>query len=126
MIAPVLVLGLFSAIDFGMAAMERSRLDLILRSAAQHAMDDPGVNSVQKVMLASAAASTARGQPNFATPVRFCACPTATSVPVACTSTCGGASYTYIYYRLNASQAYTGIFWPKPINISTQVVVQIR
>ncbi len=127
-IAPVLVLGALAAVDFGFAAMERMRLDSALRSAAQSAMGDPGVTTVSNVLTAAASASppTARSATAFATPTRFCACPQSPSVAVVCSSTCGGASYTYIYYRLEGSSTYTGLYWPRPINIQSTTLVQVR
>ena len=127
-IAPVLALGALAAVDFGLAAMERMRIDSALRSAAQSAMGDPGVTTVNSVLTAAASASrpTARSTTTFATPTRFCACPQSPEVAVACSSTCGGTSYTYIYYRLEGSSTYTGLYWPRPINIRSTTVVQVR
>lgn len=127
-IAPVLALGALAAVDFGFAAMERLRIDSTLRAAAQAAMADPGVPTVSNVMLAAASASRpiTRSATSFTTPVRYCACPENPSAAVVCTSTCGGSSYTYIYYQLEGSSTYTGLYWPRPINIRSTTVVQVR
>jgi len=108
-----------------MAAFHRMTLDSVLRSGAQLAMNDPGPDAVQQALLGAAAGAGGQASnASFPTPERFCACPTATSTPVVCTSTCGGSSYTYIYYRLQGDTTFRGVLLS--LNISSSVLVQIR
>ena len=114
LVAPVLFVALLSMMDIGRAVGERMGVDAALRTGAQVAMSDPGADAVR----AAIAAVDEAGGPSAARSAlaidvqRFCACPGASDVSVACSTTCAGPAATEIFYSLKADTTFSGVFLP--------------
>jgi Flp pilus assembly pilin Flp len=135
--APVLCLALLTTIDLGTALSERMSLGQVLRSGSQVAMEDPGVVKVERVLESTAKRNfqTESANPTDNSFVigntldlsaeRFCACPEAPDIAVACATTCAGTVPTFIFYRLQASKQFAGVLLRNlPLGASTQVQVR--
>ena len=135
LIAPVLALMFILAVDLGLAVNEKMAVDHVMRVGAETAMADPGESKVQDVleqtagenfsvvMDSSSSSSYSMGSDGIAVGVtRFCACPTARSVAVACTSTCTGKT-PLAFYRLDSRKEYSGIFLS---SIEMDAVLQVE
>jgi Flp pilus assembly protein TadG len=137
LIAPVLALMLLLAVDVGLAVNEKMAVDHVMRVGAETAMADPGASKVQDVleqtagenfsvvMDSSSSSSYSMGSDGIAVGVsRFCACPNARSVAVACTSTCTGKT-PLAFYRLDSRKEYSGIFLSS-IKMKAALQVQVK
>jgi len=123
LIAPVLFIALLSMVDVGFAINERMTIDSVLRAGAQEAMDDPGKDKVLAVLNDTGAKNFAAGAvPNFTVEHPVCECPESSAV--ACSATCDGGAATSIYYRLDGTKTYDGIFMSIPIGPSMRVQVR--
>ena len=123
LIAPVLFIALLSMVDVGFAIYERMTIDYVLRAGAQAAMDDPADGEVLAVLNDTAAKNFAAGQvPTFTVEHPICECPESSSV--ACSATCAGAAATSIFYRLEGTKTYEGIFMS--IDLGPSMRVQVR
>lgn len=123
LIAPVLFIALLSMVDVGFAIYERMTIDYVLRAGAQAAMDDPGKATVLTVLNDTGAQNFAAGTvPNFTVEHPICECPGNTDV--VCSATCDGGAATSIYYRLEGTKTYDGIFMS--IDLGPSVRVQVR
>ena len=119
---PILFFSLLASIDIGMAVNERMIVDQALRAGAEQAMYDPGSAVVATVAQdAARQAFEVNGSGGSLGPMtvnvaEFCACPSATGVQVACSSTCttlaGGAVAPYKYYTLTGQKTYNSIIIP--------------
>lgn len=132
LIAPILIVALLASADLGGAVSLRMAMDHALRAGAQAAISDPGDAAVLDVLQATASTNmslganqTDIGASTVFGATRFCACPEATSVAVACSTICGGSNPTYIYYRLSADRDFTGWIVPS-IPMRPALQVQIR
>jgi pilus assembly protein CpaE len=137
LLAPVLALVFLLTVDVGLAVNERMAVDHVMRVGAETAMADPGQSTVQKVLEQTASenfsavtgtsSSTSYSVGSSAVYVaasRFCACPQARAVEVACTSTCTGKT-PLAYYRLEGRKTYSGIFLSSiAMNAALQVEVK--
>jgi pilus assembly protein CpaE len=132
LVAPILFFGLLSAIDIGLAVNERMEVNHVLRVGAEAAINKSDEDVVLAIMAATASqnmtASTngqgAAGDLSL-TVNQYCACPDATEVAVTCSTICPGDVPTYVYYQLNGSKTYTGMFIPN-ISFAPSMRVQIR
>lgn len=129
LIAPVLFIALLSMVDVGFAIYERMTIDYVLRAGAQAAMDDPGKEKVLEVLTATAAKnfSAANGLPAFKVNDPYhpwCECPENVGTYVACTTSCAGPTATSIYYNLEGTKTYEGIFMS--IDLAPSMRVQVR
>lgn len=132
LVAPVLLLALLGSVDLGMAEYERMTMDHALRSGAQAAILDPGaasvLNKTQSTIsrnFALNSTSTLSDKSVSVSATRFCACPEANSIEVACSTTCTGSAPTFVYYRLTAAKMYKGAILPT-LTLSASAQVQIR
>jgi pilus assembly protein CpaE len=130
--APMLIVGLLSAIDLGFAEYERMTIDHALRAGAQSAMADQGTDQVLKVVQNTASKNfTLSSQSGSNTNTltlnvdRFCACPESLGVAVSCSTDCASSQPTFIYYRLSGAKTYTGTLLPT-IGLNPSVQVQVR
>lgn len=129
LITPVLFIALLSMVDVGFAIYERMTIDYVLRAGAQAAMDDPGKEKVLEVLTATAAKnfSAANGLPAFKVNESnhpWCECPENVGVYVACTTNCAGSTATSIYYNIDGTKTYDGIFLS--IDLAPSMRVQVR
>jgi pilus assembly protein CpaE len=123
LIAPILFIALLSMVDVGFAIYERMTIDYVLRAGAQAAMDDPADGEVLTVLNETAAKNFAAGAvPIFTVEHPICECPENTDV--LCSATCDGDAATSIYYRLEGTKTYDGIFMS--IDLGPSVRVQVR
>ena len=135
LIAPVLALMFILTVDVGLAVNEKMAVDHVMRVGAETAMADPGESTVQDVLEqtagqnfsavedSSSSSSYSMGSDGIAVGVtRFCACPNARSVEVACTSTCTGKT-PLAFYRLDSRKQYSGIFLS---SIEMDAVLQVE
>jgi pilus assembly protein CpaE len=133
LIAPMLIIGLVTMVDVGLAANERMTIDHVLRSGAQRAMADPGAGAVLNVLKDTATRNFTLPPDGAPQPphtlslsaVRFCACPEDTGAAVACSTICSGPKPTFIYYRLLGAKTYKGMIIPS-VTSSISMQVQIR
>lgn len=123
LVAPVLLVALLSMVDVGFAIYERMTIDYVLRAGAQAAMGDPAGGEVLAVLNNTAAKNFAVGAvPSFTVEHPVCECPENTSV--VCSATCAGGAATSIYYRLEGTKTYDGIFMSIPLGPSMRVQVR--
>jgi len=131
LLAPILLGGLLTTVDIGLAVTERMTLDHVLRAAAQGAMTGQGTEDVLKTLKGIASGNFAvAGQTTATNPVelsvaRECACADNLSAAVACFVTCTGSVPPLPYYRLTAKKTYDGMVIP-PIRFERSVKVQAR
>ena len=133
LIAPMLIFGLLSMVDLGLAVNERMTIGHILRAAAQTAMTDPGESTVLDFLNTTAETHFTLASNNFppvsdpltVSVTRFCACPESPAAAVTCTTTCDADEPTYVFYRLSAEKTYDGIFMPQ-IDAEPSIQVQVR
>jgi pilus assembly protein CpaE len=130
--APVLIIALVTSVDLGLAEYERMTIDHALRTGAQSAMSDPGTTEVRRIAESAASRNftVSSGSSLSAGALvlnvsRYCACPEATTTPVACSTTCAGLAATFIYYRLTAGKIYVGMIIPS-ITLQPSLQVQVR
>ncbi len=122
LLAPVLALIFILTVDVGLAVNEKMAVDHVMRVGAETAMADPGEAIVQQVLEQAASenfSSVAHSAYSdtfsvgsngiFVGASRFCACPTARAVAVACTASCSGKA-PLAFYRLEGQKTYSGIF----------------
>jgi pilus assembly protein CpaE len=132
--APILVFGLLTATDLGMAAFQKIAVDQVLRSGAQVAMIDPGVDKVRNALTSTAiqnfsldSSTPETGKQLISVNAeRYCTCPGNSAVRVVCSTICSGAvPATFAYYSLTASKAFKGILLPQ-MTLSSHIQVQVR
>ena len=127
---PILFFSLLATIDIGMAVNERLLVDQALRAGAEQVMFDPGEAFVETVAQDAArlAFEVNGGGGSLGTMTvnvdEYCACPGATTTPVACSTTCA-AGEIYKYYDLSAQKTYDSIIIPS-ITFSSNMKVQVR
>jgi pilus assembly protein CpaE len=132
LVAPILFFGLLSAVDIGLAVNERMEVNHVLRAGAEAAMNSSDEDVVLGIMAATAGQNMTpsidgngdAGDLSL-TANQYCGCPDATEVEVACTTVCPGDVPTYVYYQLDGSKTYTGMFLPN-ISFAPSLRVQIR
>ncbi len=132
LVAPILFFGLLSAIDIGLAVNERMDVNHVLRAGAEAAINKSDEADVLAIMAATAQQNmtvdlNGQGAPtDLSLSVdQYCACPDATEVAVACSTVCTGDVPTYVYYQIDGSKTYSGMFIPD-ISFSPSIRVQIR
>jgi Flp pilus assembly protein TadG len=135
LLGQVLIIGLLTAVDLGFAAHDRMVLDTIIRSGAQSAMNDPGQDSVLKVLrtvasthytVADPTAPAADKEAVTLTVERSCSCPANPSVPVAsCTTLCASSERPSLFYRLSATKSRSTIIVPR-MSLAASLKVQAR
>ena len=128
LIGPVLVFGLLAMADVGMAVYQRMNIDHMLRSAAHHAIEDPGTPTVQGVLDGFAITDSLGlwGAGEITHHVaRICACAEAPETPVTCSVTCANSQPTSIYYTMRSDLVVAGVILPA-IHLQPTIQVQIR
>jgi TadE-like protein len=130
-VLPVLVLAFLLMVDVSFAINNRMHLDTALRTAAESALTDPGTDKLEKVFDATKVSSPEESGITFASSIdfdmdaeRYCLCPGSAN-KVSCTNACADTSVPYLFYELDGSGNYSGIFLPS-LPISRKIVVQIR
>jgi pilus assembly protein CpaE len=105
----------------------------IVRSAAQLAMEDPGLTKIEAVMRSTASRNFELAQsspteihtnyhPISLSADRFCGCPDQPETEVACSTVCTGTVPTFIYYKMSAAKDFAGIIVPTiPLQATAQV-----
>ena len=132
LVAPILFFGLLSAVDLGLAVNERMEVNHVLRAGAEAATNKSDEATVLAIMAATASQNMTpsidgqggAGDLNL-TVDQYCACPDATEVAVTCSTICTGNVPTYVYYQIDGSKTYTGMFIPN-ISFAPSMRVQIR
>jgi pilus assembly protein CpaE len=123
LIAPVLFIALLSMVDVGFAIYERMTIDYVLRAGAQAAMEDPAEGEVLAVLNDTGAKNFVAGAvPSFTVEHPICECPE--NADVLCSATCDGGAATSIFYRLEGTKTYEGIFMSIPLGPSMRVQVR--
>jgi pilus assembly protein CpaE len=131
--APVLIIGLIIVTDVGLAVGDRMNLDQSVRAGAEFAMNNVEDETTIEDMVKSAATG-AYGQNlnninSAKIPVvdatRSCECPDSPGTAVSCTVLCTGDVPPSIYYDIQASKNYQGIFIPD-FAMNTEIKVQVR
>ncbi|MDH3194942.1 MAG: hypothetical protein OEL78_01370, partial [Hyphomicrobiales bacterium] len=132
LIAPILFFGLLSAVDLGLAINERMEVNHVMRAGAEAAINKSDSDVVLAIMAATGGqnmtvATNGQGAAgDLSVSVnQYCACPTDTEVAVTCSTVCPGDVPTYVYYQIDGSKTYTGMFIPN-INFASSMRVQIR
>ena len=135
LLGQVLIIGLLTAVDLGFAAHDRMILDTIIRSGAQSAMNDPGHDSVLKVLrtvasthytVADPTAPAANQEAVTLTVERSCSCPENPGVPVpSCTTLCASSERPSLFYRLSATKSRSTIIVPR-MSLAASLKVQAR
>jgi len=132
LVAPILFFGLLSAIDLGLAVNERMEVNHVMRAGAEAAINKSDEATVLAIMAATAQQNmtvdiNGQGAPGdlSLTVNQYCACPDATDTEVACSTICTGNVPTYVYYQIDGSKSYTGMFIPN-ISFAPTMRVQIR
>lgn len=131
--APVLVLGLVVVTDVGLAISDRMNLDQSVRAGAEFAMNNVEDETTIEDMVRSAATGaygTNLSNVNSSDiptvdATRSCECPDAAGVAVSCTMLCTGDVPPSIFYDIQASKNYEGIFIPD-FAMNTEIKVQVR
>ena len=125
---PLVVFALLAMTDVGMAVYQRMTLDHMLRSAANHAINDPGVPAVEDVLQAIKTTETSgiwgNGEIVFHV-ARICACAESPEQSVNCTVTCAQSLPTSIYYEMRSDQVVSGLILPA-FQLQPEIRVQIR
>ena len=136
LVAPILFFGLLSTVDLGLAVNERMEVNHVLRAGAEAAINKSDEDTVYAVMANTAGQNMEvaeyhyghyHGEPGDLRLAvnQYCACPDATEVAVTCTTICTGNVPTYVYYQIDGSKTYTGMFIPN-ISFTPSMRVQIR
>jgi pilus assembly protein CpaE len=134
LLGQVLVIGLLTAVDLGFAAHDRMVLDTIVRSGAQSAMNDPGRDSVLKVLrtvasthytVADPTAPAADQEAVTLTVDRSCGCPNDPSATISCTTLCATSERPSLFYRLSATKSRSTIIVPR-MSLAASLKVQAR
>jgi Flp pilus assembly protein TadG len=133
--APVFMFACIMMADIGFAIHERMSLDHALRAAAQTAMYDPGEEEVEDVLETTASKHFTVTSGDEETDIasnavtvdaaRYCTCPDARSVSVACSTVCTGPVPTFTFYGMSVGKSYDGMILP-PISFSARLDVQVR
>ncbi|WP_238381063.1 TadE/TadG family type IV pilus assembly protein [Alkalilacustris brevis] len=125
---PLLVFGLLAMTDVGLALHQRMAVDHILRAAAQHATEDPGVPAVEAVLEGTATGDSSgvwgASDLSFAV-TRICTCAEAPDVEVGCSTTCATSKPTSIFYVMRSDLTVSGLLLPS-IRLQPAMQVQIR
>ena len=133
LIAPMLILGLISVADIGMATNERMVIGQTLRTAAQTALLDQGPDALYAALRSASTANFSavlRGAVGTTSTLaldasRFCACPQNTALTVLCAITCASNRPTQVYYLLTASKLHKSMLLPNT-TITARLLVQSR
>jgi len=132
LIAPILIGGLLSMVDIGLAVTERMNLDHVLRAGAQAAMAEQEKEHILDVLKATASGHfTLAGssvQTSVEDPVALsvnCVCSGASASPEEECTVCAGSTQAHVYYQLSAEKLYNGIVF-KGITLKADIEVQVR
>ena len=130
-ILPVLAFAFLLMVDVSFAINNRMHLDTALRTAAESAITDPGTDTIEKIFDATKVSVPESSEMTFASSVdfavdveRYCTC-SGSAAKVSCTTPCADTSIPYLFYELDGTGDYSGIFLPS-IPISRRIVVQLR
>ncbi|MXQ10689.1 TadE/TadG family type IV pilus assembly protein [Microvirga makkahensis] len=128
--APILIGGLLSMVDIGLAVTERMNLDHVLRAGVHAAMAGREEQAILKVLettasehfsLAGSTPETSTGNPVTLRVTCMCSGENGTEE---CTA-CAGSNRAHVYYRLSAEKLYNGVFL-KELRLQTSIEVQLR
>ena len=133
--APILFFSLLATIDAGMAVNERMIVQQALRAGAEQAMYDPGASVVETVTQDVArqafqvdGSGGSLGEMSVSV-AEDCACPSTINVEVSCSSLCttsaGGNTAPYKYYKLAGEKTYQSIIIPA-MTFNAEMKVQVR
>lgn len=132
LLAPILLGGLLSMIDIGLAVTERMNLDHVLRAGAQAAMAEKSKEQILKVIEATASEhftlAESQVQTHGENPVVIsvkCVCSEASSSPGEECGDCTKAPQAHVYYELSAEKLYNGILF-KDLTLKANIEVQAR
>ena len=134
-LAPVLCFLLLGAVDLGSAISQRMSMGQVMRSGAQVAMEDPGEDKVQSVLVSTASRNftvegedgntISAGDPMALNVSRVCACPEAPEVAAVCSTVCPGPSPTLIFYKMSAAKVFSGVL-VRRLPLEARAQVQVR
>jgi len=131
LIAPILVGGLLSMVDIGLAVTERMNLDHVLRAGAQAAMAEQEKERILDILKATASEHFMLAGSSVETSVEdpvvlsvSCLCSGAGTSSEECT-VCAGSTQAHAYYQLSAWKLYNGIVF-KGITLKADIEVQVR
>ena len=134
-LAPVLCFLLLGAVDLGSAISQRMSMGQLMRSGAQVAMEDPGEDQVESVLVSTASrnftvaeedgTTISTGDPMTLNVSRVCACPEAPDVAAVCSTVCPGPTPTLIYYKMSAAKEFSGVLM-RGLPLEARAQVQVR
>ena len=118
LLAPFMVVGVFSTVDAGMAIYDKMMISQVLRAGSQAAITGDNVADVLTILEATAAdnftvTNGAAAPGELAVDViQYCVCPDDFTAQVACTATCTGGGTPNQFYDLSASLQFDGVMLP--------------
>lgn len=118
LLAPFMVLGVFSTVDAGMAVYDKMMISQVLRAGSHAAIAGEAVADVRTILEATAADNftVATGAPNAGElaldVVQYCNCPDNLGIVVACGTPCDGGGNPTQFYELSASLLFDGVMLP--------------
>lgn len=132
LIAPILVGGLLSMVDFGLAMTERMNLDYVLRAGANAAMAEQSQDHILKVLEVTASEQFGVADGSVGTNVagaaffriRYLCSGTGTEPWEEC-ATGPGATQGHVAYHLSAEKSYKGIFL-RGLPLKAEIEVLVR
>lgn len=128
LLSPILFFIGLGTVDLGLALTERMTIDHILRSGANVAMDNAGIQSVRKVLEAAAKKNFTVGAGEYSISFSvdyYFACPADPEIEVTATTECAPEVPPSTYYRLSATKTYAGIIIPD-LGMNPALKVQVR
>ncbi len=124
LILPIVVFSFVSMVDVAAAVRIQMRLDSIIRSGVQVAMENGDLDRIRTVLAEAARLdSAAEDDPDgpAVTARRLCIC----EGEVACDTVCPGGGPPSVLFQLGAEQTAEGLFLP-PFRLTSTARVEVR
>jgi hypothetical protein len=127
LLSPLLIFSLLAAYDLGNAVQQRMKIAHVVRVGVERGSEQPSsVPEATAVATILAHMSVAAGTDQVLLRAeRLCACPNSDLNYVSCLLPCSGGVANFVFYRLEASQTFSGFFLPA-MPMRTTRLLQIR
>lgn len=118
LLAPFLVVGVFSTVDAGMAVYDKMMITQVLRAGAHSAIGAQSEAAVLTILQDTAAdnftvVAGTPGAGELGVSVNsYCICPEAMATPVDCTAACTAGASPNEFYDLAATLEFDGVMLP--------------
>ena len=118
LLAPFMVVGMFSTVDAGMAVYDKMMLTQVLRAGAHSAIAAEDEAAVLAILQTTASdnftvAGDTPAPGELVLNVRsYCVCPEATATEVACVTICTGGGLPNRFYDMDATIEFNGVMLP--------------